>query len=93
MLEQIFITKKAVPDIEVESQKLDHVKCLKAKIKYITEANKIKTDIIKTLPEKQHAILNLKTNENISNTYESIFQAKSIGSITGRIGRFITINK
>ena len=47
--------------------------------------SKIKSDIIKTLSEKQHVILNRKANENISITIESNFQAESkdiIGGLT-----------
>ena len=67
------------------SQNLGYVKCLKEEIKYLREENKNKSDIIETLSEKQHVILKQKANENISITYESNFQAKSIGSITGVI--------
>ena len=47
--------------------------------------SKIKSDIIKTLSEKQHVILNRKANENISITNESNFQAESKDIIAGLI--------
>ena len=47
--------------------------------------SKIKSDIIKTLSEKQHVILNRKANENISITNESNFQAECKDIIAGLI--------
>ena len=67
------------------SQNLDYEQCLKEEIKYVREEKKIKSDIIKTLSEKQHVILNQKAYENISITDESNFQAKSKDGITGVI--------
>ena len=55
---------------------------MKEKIKHLREENKIKSDIIKTLSEKQHVILSQKANENISIINESNFQTKSKDSVT-----------
>ena len=52
------------------SQNLDYVKHSKEEIKHLREENKIKSNIIKTLSEKQHVIFNLKADENISITDE-----------------------
>ena len=84
MFEQFHVIKKTGADLDMPSQNLDYVQCLKEEIKYLREENKIKSDIIKTVSEKQHVILNQKANKNISITNESNFQAKSKDSITGK---------
>ena len=62
VLEQIYIIKKTVADIDMPSKNFHYVKYLKEEIKYLREENKIKLDIIKTLSEKQHVILNQKAS-------------------------------
>ena len=81
LFEQFYVIKKTVADLDMPSQNLDYVQCLKEEIKYLREENKIKSDVIKTLSEKQDVILNQKANENISITNGLNFQAKSKDSI------------
>ena len=78
----VTLLKKIVSGLDLPSQNLAYVQCLKEKIKHLREENKIKSDIIKTLSEKQHVILSQKANENISIINESNFQAKSKDSVT-----------
>ena len=78
----VTLLKKIVSDLDLPSQNLAYVQCLKEKIKHLREENKIKSDIIKTLSEKQHVILSQKANENISIINESNFQTKSKDSVT-----------
>ena len=65
------LLKKIASDLDLPSQNLAYVQCLKEKIKHLREENKIKSDIIKTLSEKQHVILSQKANENITIINES----------------------
>ena len=81
-MSNVTLLKKIVSDLDLPSQNLAYVQCLKEKIKHLREENKIKSDIIKTLSEKQHVILSQKANENISIINESNFQTKSKDSVT-----------
>ena len=81
LFEQFYVIKKTVADLDMPSQNLDYVQCLKEEIKYLREENKIKSDVIKTLSEKQDVILNQKANENISISNGLNFQVKSKDSI------------
>ena len=51
-IEQIYVLKKRLEEKEVSPEGSNHLKLLQEKISYLREENKVKSVIIRILPEK-----------------------------------------